>query len=185
MWKRHATRWLSKFSRNENGSISVEALIMMPLMAWGLVATYTFFDAYRQNALNLKAAYTIGDLVSRETEVITDTYIDSMVTMFGLMTKSGSVDKIRISVIKYDEDTNKHYVDWSEPRGYDRALQNVDMEEVGKRLPIMPDEERVIVIETSNRYVPPFHVGLSITDINNFVFTRPRFTGLIKGPDDA
>ncbi|MDP5216636.1 pilus assembly protein [Ruegeria sp. 2205SS24-7] len=171
---------LKRFSKEENGAISVEALMMLPLLFWAFLAVFTFLDAYRANALNLKAAYTIGDLVSRETEVINNTYIDSMATVFGLMTKPGSESRVRISVVHYDEDTDGYYLDWSANRGFTNAMDDDRLAEIRDRLPIMPDEERVILVETSNTYVPPFAVGVNITDMENLVFTRPRFTGLVR-----
>jgi hypothetical protein len=40
----------------------------------------------------------------------------------------------------------------------------------------MPDNERVILVETTNTFVPLLKVGLSNIELENFVFTRPRFT---------
>ncbi|MFA3915933.1 pilus assembly protein [Ruegeria hyattellae] len=150
------------------------------MLFWAFLAVFTFLDAYRSNAMNLKAAYTIGDLVSRETEVINNTYIDSMATMFRLMAQPNSESRMRISVVHYDEETDGYYLDWSANRGFADELDDTQLAEIRDRLPIMPDEERVILVETSNTYVPPFAVGVDITDMENLVFTRPRFTGLVR-----
>lgn len=174
-------RALRRFSRNEDGLIAVEALILIPILFFGFAAIYTFFDAYRQSAINLKATYTIGDLVSRETETINNTYIDSMLDLYGNMTRSGSEVKLRVSVIRYDEGTDNYYVDWSANRGFPEALSDTSVAMIRSRLPVMPDEERVILVESLNRYEPPFEVGLSTVEMDNFVFTRPRFTGLVDG----
>ncbi|MCL6284764.1 pilus assembly protein [Ruegeria sp. 2012CJ41-6] len=171
---------LKRFSKEENGVIAIETLMMLPLLFWAFLAVFTFLDAYRSSAMNLKAAFTIGDLVSRETEVINNTYIDSMATLFTLMVQSESGSRVRISVVRYDEDTDGYYLDWSANRGFANPMDDSQLAEIRDRLPIMPDEERVILVETSNTYVPPFAVGVNITDIDNLVFTRPRFTGLVR-----
>ncbi|MEX0349820.1 MAG: TadE/TadG family type IV pilus assembly protein [Paracoccaceae bacterium] len=171
---------LKRFSKEESGAFSIEAIMMLPLIFWAFLAVFTFLDAYRANAQNLKAAYTIGDLVSRETEVINNTYVDSMATVFELMTQPGTTSRVRISVVHYDEDSDNYYLDWSANRGFLEPLDDTQLAAIRHRLPIMPDEERVILVETSNTYVPPFDVGLSITDMENLVFTRPRFTGLVR-----
>ncbi len=156
--------------------ISVEALMLAPVLLWAFVATYTYFDAYRQNATNLKAAYTIGDLISRETETIDSTYINSMHTLLTHMVRSGSDVDLRITVIRFDEDDARYYVDWSTTRGFTEEIDDGNLADMKERLPTMPDQERVILVETRNRYVPPFNIGLDVMDMDNFVFTRPRFT---------
>ncbi|GGH20653.1 Flp pilus assembly protein TadG [Cribrihabitans marinus] len=172
-------RRLKAFSRDEGGMISVEALILAPILCWAFVAVYTYFDAYRQSALNLKASYTISDLVSRETQTVTAAYTASMVDLFRKMTDSTNNAALRISVIRFDDDTDKYLIDWSSNHGFDNPLSNSDMEGMRARLPIMPDEERLILVESRSTYVPPFYAGIDIMDIDNFVFTRPRFAGQI------
>lgn len=171
--------FLGRFSRDEGGSVSVEFVLMFPVLFWVIMACYTYFDGYRQSAANLKAAFTISDLISRETAGINETYIDSMQRLLNLMTRSQSATKVRISVIRWDEEDDRYYVDWSRVRGYKVELTNATIGDMAERLPTMPDEERVILIETSNTYVPPFKVGINEMEMDNFVFTRPRFTNQV------
>ena len=49
------------------------------------------------------------------------------------------------------------------------------MGDLAERLPVMPDGERVILVETSNEWVPAFNVGFETTLLDNFNFTSPRF----------
>jgi len=170
---------LGRFASEEKGSVSVEFVLMFPALFWVIMACYTYFDGYRQSAANLKAAYTISDLISRETDGITETYIDSMQRLLNLMTRSNSATKVRISVIRFDAEDDRYYVDWSKVRGFDSELDNGTIGSLASRLPTMPDEERVILIETSNTYIPPFKVGINEMEMENFVFTRPRFTNQV------
>jgi hypothetical protein len=55
------------FRDETRGSIPIEALLAFTFLAWWYVASFQFFDALRQKSINLKAAYTLGDLISRET----------------------------------------------------------------------------------------------------------------------
>jgi hypothetical protein len=150
------------------------------------MACYVFFDGYRQSALNLKAAYTISDLISRETEGINDAYIDSMVEVMRLMTRATSRVDVRISVIRWDEGDDRYYLDWSANRGYATELTNDNIRDIEAQLPVMPDNERVILVETNNVFVPLFSVGLDNINLDNFVFTRPRFVSQLvwETPDD-
>lgn len=179
MTSKFLRNFLERFSRDEKGAVSVEFVLMFPMLFWVIMACYTFFDGYRQSSANLKAAFTISDLVSRETAGIDETYIDSMQRLLDIMTRNRTETRVRISVIRFDEEDDRYYVDWSRVRGFNNELTNATVGSIAERLPTMPDEERVILIETSNTYVPPFRVGIDDIEMNNFVFTRPRFTNQV------
>lgn len=169
-------RFLKSFRDDTRGSVSVELVLMAPLLFWTLMAVYTYFDGYRQSAVNLKAAYTISDLISRETEAIDDNYIDSMHNLLQLMTRSRSATSMRVSVVRWDEDDARYYVIWSTVRDRSDPLTDGNVSELAERLPTMPDNDIVILVETGNTFVPLFRqVGLKSADLKNFVFTRPRF----------
>lgn len=174
---------LKSFSADTRGSISVEFVLVMPFLFWSFMAVYVFFDGYRQSAVNLKAAYTIGDLVSRETDVIDDTYVDSMHAMLQILTRATSTIDLRITVVRWDEDDDRYYVDWSANRGFNTELTDATIGDIEARLPNMPDLERVILVETDNTFVPLFNVGMENKQLLNFVFTRPRFVDKVCGFD--
>ena len=52
--------------------------MIFPLLLWTITFTFTAFEGFRQSASNLKAAYTVSDLISRESAAVTDVYIDSL-----------------------------------------------------------------------------------------------------------
>ncbi len=174
------------FLDDQSGNITVEFVLAMPILFWAFMACYVFFDGYRQSAANLKAAYTISDLVSRETEGINDAYVDSMSNVLQLMTRENAKVDLRLSVIRWDEEDNRYYLDWSANRGFESALTNANIVEIENRLPTMPDNERVILVETHNRFMPLFNIGLGEVNLDNFVFTRPRFVSQLvwETPDD-
>ncbi len=167
------------FWADTSGTVTLEFALAMPILFWTFMASYVFFDGYRQSAVNLKAAYTISDLISRETEEINDDYIDSMVTIMEMMTRTPSDVDVRISVIRWDEDDDRYYLDWSENRGFPNELTNNNIGDIEAQLPNMPDNERVILVETRNTFVPLFNVGLDDIFLDNFVFTRPRFVSQV------
>ncbi|WP_246057727.1 TadE/TadG family type IV pilus assembly protein [Arenibacterium halophilum] len=179
-------RRLSLFARDTSGNVTIEFVLAMPILFWTFMACYVFFDGYRQSSLNLKAAYTISDLISRETEGINDAYIDSMVEVMRLMTRATSRVDVRISVIRWDEGEERYYLDWSANRGYPAELTDANISDIESQLPVMPDNERVILVETNNVFVPLFNVGLDNINLDNFVFTRPRFVSQLvwETPDD-
>lgn len=167
---------LKAFRRNTDGMVSIEFAFYMPFLLFIFASIYTYFDAFKQESANLKAAYTVSDLISRETNAINNDYIDSMHSLTKLLIRSGSSISLRISVIRWDEDDDRYYVDWSVNRGTaltswtDATISNVEDD-----LPAMPDQERVILVETQNDVDAAFKIGLPDMEIYNFVFTRPRF----------
>lgn len=172
---------LAQFRSNEEGSIAVEALLTVPILFWTLMMGYTYFDGYREAASNVKAAYTIGDLISRETRTIDDNYIDSMVQLYARMVGTPNNLQMRISLLRYDKKRDRHRVRWSANRGFPTSLSNANVAEVSPKLPPMSDQDTLILVETRNTYHAPFKVGLDDTVMESFIFTRPRFTNEIAG----
>ena len=174
-----ATR-LRKFGQGTDGSVTVEFALVMPFVYWAFVASFVYFDGYRQSSVNLKAAYTISDLLSRETMSVNDAYIDSMQNVLDLMVRESSETTMRISVVRWNNDDGRYYIDWSANRGFPEALNDSNVTDLSDRLPTMPHMERVILVETNNTYNPSFNVGLDPVQLENFVFTRPRFAPQLK-----
>ncbi len=174
---------LARFRDDTRGSVTVEFVLAMPFVFWSFMATFVYFDGYQQSASNLKAAYTISDLISRETAEINDEYIDSMVRLFDLMTHTPTDSTMRVTVIRWDEPDNRYYVNWSANRGFPNDLTNDNVADLAHKLPNMPDNEIVILVETNNVFVPLFRIGMDNIELENFVFTRPRFVDNIPWVD--
>lgn len=166
---------LRQFRDDTHGGMALEFVVIVPILFWTFGALYVFFDGYRQSTVNLKAAYTIGDVLSRETQAINNDYMDTLYSLHGFLTRAGSPTTLRVTVVRWDEDDDRYYRDWSATRGGIEPLTNDDMLSLKEKLPVMPDAERVILVETTNTYRPLLNVGLDTTSLDNFVFTRPRF----------
>eukprot|EP00903_Cladosiphon_okamuranus_P021863 g20099.t1 len=130
-----------------------------------------------------KAAYTVSDLISRETAALNDDYIDSIYTLGKLMARAGSDMSMRVSVIRWDANDDRYYVDWSVERGDQMEIwTDANVTALNNKLPLMPDQERVIVVETWNDVEPAFRleaIGVGKREIYNLVFTRPRFASQV------
>lgn len=143
------------------------------------MATFVFFDAYRSESVNDKAAYTIGDAISRES-TITPTYLASMLNVHRMMTFAKDPTHIRVSVLRWDETDNRHYVVWSERQGIEGepALSDADVapgSTAADRMPAMSDDERLIVVETWLPYQPLFNIGLGAFDFTGLTVISPRY----------
>ncbi len=71
------TSRLRRFRDDTQGYITVEAMIILPVLLWLFGASWVYFDVMRQQTVNQKGNYTIGDMISRETDAVTDAYIDN------------------------------------------------------------------------------------------------------------
>ncbi|CUH65571.1 hypothetical protein TG4357_01942 [Thalassovita gelatinovora] len=168
-------RLLRRFAKDSDGTVALEAVIVVPFLFWAFLASYVYFDAYRQTSVNIKANYTVGDLLSRETAAVNDAYIDSMQSLFAFLTKANSNASLRVTVAMWDEEDNMYKLDWSEARGSKSALNEAGINALADNLPSVIDNERVIVVETWSHYTPLFEVGLNESDIYELSFTSPRF----------
>ena len=81
---------LRDFARDIRGSLTVEAVVMFPMLFWAMLSMLVFFDAYRQNSLNVKAAFTIGDMISREVDPINAAYLDGAVLLFDELARTAT-----------------------------------------------------------------------------------------------
>lgn len=180
------TTLLSTLKQDNRGTVSTEAVIMFPMVALAWMAMFVFFEGLRENNINLKAAYTIGDLLSRETDVIDDEYLDGMNEVFGWLTRTSSGVQMRVTVVRYDEETDKHVMVWSQGVNgrQDLTQELVDLN-VTPNVPILADADTAIVVETWTNYTPIMDIGSlnGNTEIYKMVVTPPRFTEQLKHAD--
>lgn len=170
------SRFLRRFRDNERGSIALECVLVLPMLFWAYLSMYSFFHAYRTHSLNIKTAYAIGDAISRETTPLDSAYLNGVHQMAAYMSWTQADNfAIRITSVKYDADADEYLRDWSQKKGWMPPLDDAAVEDLRDHLPVMPDGERVVVVETFEKYDPPFNMGLSDHEIHNFVFTRPRY----------
>lgn len=166
---------LTRFLRREDGSIALETMIALPMLFWAYLAMYSIFDTYRMYNLSQTATYTIGDAISRETQAIDPDYLRGMQELFEYMTRGQGQTALRVTSVWYDETDDRYHVDWSQTRGWVAPLTSAEVRNWHAKLPVMPDNERVTLVETWRDYKPLFKTGLEQREINNFAFTRPRY----------
>ncbi|MEQ9695397.1 pilus assembly protein [Shimia sp. SDUM112013] len=174
MWTQLKTR-LRHFAEDTRGTVAVEAAIVLPLLLWSYMAMYIFFDAYQTRSSTEKAAFTISDILSRETNAIDTTYLANMRTLFDLMSESDSASGLRVSVIRWSVVSDDYELQWSHTQGAFASLDDEGLNAIENRLPNMADGETLILVETYSTYEPSLKVGMDDLTITTFIFTRPRF----------
>ena len=172
-----------RIRRDERGSLSVEAVLVLPLLFWAIIATFTFFHAYKAQNATFRANYTISDILSRQTDEIGTDFLRGMHNVFQFMTLAKTDGTwIRVSVVqcKQDCETEDRVLDmvWSHGTNGARSMSNADFEHWESLVPWLPKGDSMIVVETSMQYKPPFEnflVSFPERALVSHSVTRPRF----------
>ena len=186
---------VSRFFRDTKGDASLEAIIILPALIVIFAISWLYFDVMRQQAINQKANYTIGDIISRETEMLNHDYIDNARNLlFHLAQAQGDDIDLRVSVVQYDKDGTGESVGneayelvWSVARGDWSALEQDDMATYKAHLPILAVGDQTILVETRDWYQPLVQLANDGFDIETYSFTRPRFASqvIFEGINDG
>lgn len=163
------------FLRREDGSIAIEAVIIMPVLFFTYLSIYSIFDTFRMYNINQKAAYTIGDAISRETRPLDGDYLAGAQELFEYLARSQGKTALRVTSVRYDGGDERFYTHWSKKLGWMEPLTDADMVNMKDRLPMLADNEHLVLVETWSKYDPPFRTGLENREIRNLVFTAPRY----------
>ncbi|MFN3210137.1 MAG: TadE/TadG family type IV pilus assembly protein [Roseovarius sp.] len=174
---------LRSFFEETRGSLMVESVLSLPLLFWGMAATFDFFEIHRYKSVREKASFTVADMISRETAAvgITSIYLDNTKILFDEITNDDGVNQIRVSVVTYDADVDEYGISWSKVRGTGSMgeLTSADVKDAHDRLPDVSDGEEIILVESTSTYTPLFNVGLNDVTIDTRVFSAIRFASQI------
>jgi hypothetical protein len=171
------SRRIRRFRNEEDGLVMTEFLIMLPLLVWTFMALFIYWDAFRTINSSQKGAYSISDLISRQ-NTIDNTFVNGMQDVIEYLANDAPQVRLRITSIKYDENSNRYAVLFSRsPGNLMPALTNTTINNTAftSRIPIMADQHSVVIVETEVSYNPGFEVGIPNHTFDNFIVTRPRF----------
>lgn len=196
--KRFATR-LKLAAKDEDGTLTVEFIVMLPLLAFWFIGAITFFEAYRSNSLTAKVAYTISDIASKYGEG--DTLASQSITQADLeelfqiqqrmMPRRASRGNMRISSVCWFEDddpTDGSGTDESEYRilwswvgdtsaSAEPNLVPLTTDDIPTSImPIMGDETTVVFVEVFANWEPISEMGGILKPLtwSNRLTERPR-----------
>ena len=192
---------LRAFGARETGGVSVETVIIFPLLLWAYAAMFIYWDAFKAQNVNLKATYTIADMISRESVNITPDYVTGMNNLYTFLIRAGEGNDVRVSVVEFVPDPLDNTAPatmclrWSHATG--SYLGHPNITPIEDELPLLPGGSELIVVETRMTWSPPFNfqlepIGLDTRDMVNLVFTSPRFVPNVRwdvdndgNPDDT
>jgi len=183
---------LSQFRDDTRGNVTVETLIIIPILFWATTLTWEFFELHRFKSVREKASYVVVDMISREQNGVDTVYLDSTLKLYDEVVRQIGNNQIRVSSILFrdndpDIDTDDEYVVlWSEVRGDGpmEAVKTSEIKDGADFIPNMADQSTLIMIQTLSHYRPAFKVGLGTNvPINTHVFTSPRFVAQVNCSD--
>lgn len=179
-------KFLSKFWREENGAITVEAVIAVPFVALAFFAVYVFFDVYRVNTASQKAAYIVADTVSRQTLPVNATFIAGLNELHDTLARTRNETTMRVSSIGWDDEDERYVAIWSVNTGMSPILTDAEVNgTMADSLPRIPQGETFVLVETAVAYTPLFRVGIPATTFRQAIATRPRFAPQVAFDDGS
>ncbi len=179
---------LLRFWRRDDGVLSVEAVLMMPMLLFAYAGLFTIYDAFRVQNLNVRGSYTISDMLSRESQCIDNDYISGLNGILAVLTQSQYPTVLRVSVISFDADTEQFELEWSQVSGGGSdilPLTQATLTSKKDEIPIMAPSDIAVIVETWSGFVPMMDFGLDAFYFENFVVTRPRFVNQLHWDDGS
>ncbi len=175
------TRLSGAFARDERGSISIEFMIVMPLLLFLTTGGIAFWDAFHSNSQTAKIAYAVSDIMSRH-DAVDDT---DMAYLYAVQDKMMAADldrrSLRISSICFED--GQHRVLWSYSNSSADTIPPAALEDEDipvEALPEMAPQDSVILTEVEARWQPYFlNVGLGERVWRSVLVSRPRFVKII------
>lgn len=101
------------FAGGSRGSVSVELVITLPLLMWALAASVVFYQGYQARYHAQMAAQTVADIMSRETELFTEDYIEGLNDVFDFLADSRYPTRLRVSSVIWDSANDRNRLQWS------------------------------------------------------------------------
>ncbi|NKX43396.1 TadE/TadG family type IV pilus assembly protein [Roseicyclus persicicus] len=173
------TRLLRRYWADTRAAVALETVIILPVLAWILVGSFVFFDAFRTYNSSIKATYAVADVLSRQTNTVFAYDIEGMQVIFDHLVRNSGDTRMRVTQINYSQPTDTYSVDWSYATNGEARLFTANLVDMDELFPVMANAERIILVETFIPYRPAFDIGLTLTTFRNFTFTRPRYAGQV------
>jgi hypothetical protein len=171
------------FLREEDGLVLAEALIMLPLLIWVLVAMFIYWDVFRTINITQKAAYSVADLLSRQKTEVPSAYADGLQNVVDFLTPGGHPVDVRITSFEYDGINDEYNLLCSySPDNKVAVLDEADIQPwLNTKIPALSHGENVFVVETAVKFtaqldtaIAGFMVGVQDAEYGQFIVTRPR-----------
>ncbi len=168
---RTATR---HFALEDRASLSIEAAIILPVIAALYVAGYQYFDGYRRESQMFKASYAVADMLSRRLSLLSPQDLDGLESVYETLTFSEDASYMRFTEVRRTDDGLE--VVWSYATDGQPALTTTRLQSFLDKIPRLDKNERLTLVEAYTYDSPFFSVGLEDRIIPNFVPISQRYS---------
>ena len=166
--------------RDERGSISMEFVIVVPLLLFLTTGGLGFWDAYQSKSKAAKVAFTVSEIMSRH-DVVDNT---DMAYLFGVQDKMFDSDldrrSLRISSICFEDGVHRVLWSYTASSGDIAAPVALTDEEIPVDiLPAMAPQDSIILTEVEAHWRPHLNVGVTEKTWRSRLVASPRFVKII------
>lgn len=173
----HSNRsFLARFRQDERGNLSIELVVMVPLLLVFTFGLITFFDAFAAKSTSARTATVVSDMVSRERDEITPAYLTGIQGLMGAMIESDDSPEFRLTAFTWDDAAQKYMVRWSQQRGNRYVHSHDSLNLISANLPTIRNGQRAVLLETWVDYEPLTKWGLEeATTFHHKLVAAQRF----------
>ncbi len=166
---------LRRFAKDEDATMTVEFVIIFPVLFTWWIGSIVFFDAFDARAGAARVSHTIADIMSRQTDT-SNAFIDDLLVLQNRMLPKEPTGAIRVSDIVKNVDGTLA-VAWS----YSTANLPLTVADIPMAsIPGMNAGQHILLIDTYVPYIPIADwVGVVSQTWTNRVFTNARFVANI------
>ncbi|MBL9046995.1 MAG: hypothetical protein JNK34_06740 [Tabrizicola sp.] len=163
-------------------------MILLPMMIWAFVALVVYWDVFKTINVSQKAAYSIADLLSRQV-IVTEDFLDGMEDVMDFLTPGVGDSRVRITSLRFEannlaittDDVYEIIFTHSSDTTLAPEYTSVTVQNLKPLIPIMDNQDSVIIVETWVDFTPDFDIGvlnmapgLGDQTFTQFIVTRPR-----------
>jgi|GEM_PF-1904501 len=172
-------RIFTKFKSDQTGAMTLEFVIMLPVLMLWFAGMFVFFDAFHKWMKSLKATYTVSDMVTRQLE-IDRPYLMALDSIFDKISQSRDTDKTWFRIIQVKQVNGTPVIEWqdntSDPKAADFTIADISAE-----LPTLVDNEHILYFESYRPFSPLFDwVGIDAVTFENNISASLRFTSSLE-----
>ena len=172
---------LKKFKDDESASLTMEFVLILPVLVTWFIGSIMFFDAYNSKATAQRTAHTIADIISRETTT-NNSKIDTLLVLQNRMLPRSSVGTVRVSSIQRDLAGDLALLWTYSTDGVAAPLELADIPL--SNIPLLGNGQSILLVDTQVPFTPIAEwVGFTATEWFNRVAIAPRFVEPLPNSD--
>lgn len=178
-------RALRRFRRGQDGSVSVETIVMLPVLVAVLMSMFAFWDAMHARTAALRAATTISDALSRETAKIDAAYVERLGDLFAFLAGAEGGTSLRITVVANtvtEGGAERLELRWSAVSDAGDSPVT-DVADIARHVPKLAVGDEVIVVESRVDWTPPLRTPLVGQTFEEVTAARRRFVPQVLWSD--